>query len=66
LARSTIRPHTGSSVSSRDRQKGPETSRLPAPCPDEAYEAAMAGALDTARGATAVAFGDLFLEDVRR
>jgi len=42
--------------------------RIPAPCPDEAYEAAMAAALDTARaqGATAVAFGDLFLEDVRR
>jgi uncharacterized protein (TIGR00290 family) len=42
--------------------------RIPWPCPNEAYEAAMAAALDTARerGVTAVAFGDLFLEDVRR
>jgi uncharacterized protein (TIGR00290 family) len=42
--------------------------RIPSPCPNEAYEAAMADALATARaqGATAVAFGDLFLEDVRR
>jgi uncharacterized protein (TIGR00290 family) len=41
---------------------------LPWPCPNEAYEAAMAAALADARarGATAVAFGDLFLEDVRR
>ena len=41
---------------------------LPWPCPNEAYEAAMAAALAgaRARGATAVAFGDLFLEDVRR
>ena len=41
---------------------------LPWPCPNEAYEAAMATALAgaRARGATAVAFGDLFLEDVRR
>ena len=42
--------------------------RIPWPCPNEAYEAAMARALAGARaeGATAVAFGDLFLEDVRR
>jgi len=42
--------------------------RIPWPCPNEAYEAAMARALTGAReqGATAVAFGDLFLEDVRR
>jgi uncharacterized protein (TIGR00290 family) len=41
---------------------------LPWPCPNEAYEEAMADALGAARerGATAVAFGDLFLEDVRR
>jgi uncharacterized protein (TIGR00290 family) len=41
---------------------------IPSPCSNEAYEAAMAGALATARerGITAVAFGDLFLEDVRR
>jgi uncharacterized protein (TIGR00290 family) len=42
--------------------------RIPSPCPNEAYEAAMAEALATARAqaTTAVAFGDLFLEDVRR
>jgi uncharacterized protein (TIGR00290 family) len=42
--------------------------RIPWPCPNQAYEAAMAEALSTARaaGVTAVAFGDLFLEDVRR
>jgi len=42
--------------------------RLPWPCPNEAYEAAMARALEAARtqGVTGVAFGDLFLEDVRR
>src|SRR5512135_2282918 len=41
---------------------------IPWPCPNEVYEAAMAGALAgaRARGATAVAFGDLYLEDVRR
>jgi len=41
---------------------------LPWPCPNDAYEAAMAGAMSVARdrGITAVAFGDLFLEDVRR
>jgi len=42
--------------------------RIPWPCPNEAYEAAMAEALAAARerGTTAVAFGDLLLEDVRR
>ena len=42
--------------------------RIPWPCPNEAYEAAMAAALAEARahGVTAVAFGDLFLVDVRR
>ncbi len=41
---------------------------LPYPCPNEAYEAAMTKALAEARllGVEAVAFGDLFLEDVRR
>lgn len=41
---------------------------IPAPCPNEVYEAAMAAALERikADGAEAVAFGDLFLEDVRR
>ncbi len=43
--------------------------RIPWPCPNEAYEArdgrqALAAARE--RGITAVAFGDLFLEDVRR
>lgn len=42
--------------------------RIPNPCPNEAYEAAMASAMAQARadGITHVAFGDLFLEDVRR
>ena len=41
---------------------------LPDPCPNDAYEAAMRGALGEARrhGIEAVAFGDLFLEDIRR
>jgi uncharacterized protein (TIGR00290 family) len=41
---------------------------IPNPCPNEAYEAAMADVLARARaqGIGAVAFGDLFLEDVRR
>jgi uncharacterized protein (TIGR00290 family) len=41
--------------------------KIPWPCPNEAYEAEMARALDSARaeGVTHVAFGDLFLEDVR-
>ncbi len=41
---------------------------LPWPCPNEDYEAAMRGACDAAvaSGIRAIAFGDLFLEDVRR
>ena len=41
--------------------------RIPSPCPNEAYEAAMGAAMADARarGITAMAFGDLFLEDVR-
>lgn len=40
---------------------------IPWPCPNEAYEAAMRKAIDEAlaRGVTQMAFGDLFLEDVR-
>ena len=41
--------------------------RIPWPCPNERYEQEMAAALAAARadGITHVAFGDLFLEDVR-
>lgn len=41
---------------------------LPWPCSNEAYEAAMRGACHAAvdQGIEAIAFGDLFLEDVRR
>jgi uncharacterized protein (TIGR00290 family) len=41
---------------------------IPSPCPNEAYEAAMAEAMAkaTQEKVSAVAFGDLFLEDVRR
>lgn len=41
--------------------------RIPYPCPNEAYESAMKAACATAvaEGFTHVAFGDLFLEDVR-
>jgi uncharacterized protein (TIGR00290 family) len=41
---------------------------IPSPCPNEVYEAQMAAACRTAvgHGFTHVAFGDLFLEDVRR
>ena len=44
------------------------TVALPWPCPNEAYEDAMRTAMDTARaeGIEVIAFGDLFLEDVRR
>lgn len=40
---------------------------IPAPCPDEVWVRAITEALGAARdrGVTAVAFGDLFLEDVR-
>ena len=42
--------------------------RIPSPCPNETYEAAMAAAVADARarGITGIAFGDLFLEDIRR
>ena len=41
---------------------------IPSPCPNDVYEAAMAEALDGARARRieGVAFGDLFLADVRR
>jgi uncharacterized protein (TIGR00290 family) len=41
---------------------------IPHPCPNETYEAAMSEAIGgaRARGVGGVAFGDLFLEDVRR
>lgn len=40
---------------------------LPSPCPNEVYESRMTEALEAARaqGVEAVAFGDLFLEDIR-
>lgn len=40
---------------------------LPSPCPNETYESKMAAALEAAAasGVTDIAFGDLFLEDVR-
>lgn len=42
--------------------------RIPSPCSNERYEAEMGAAMERARadGIEAVAFGDLFLEDVRR
>jgi len=41
---------------------------IPSPCSNADYEAAMGRALERARGAgiTVAAFGDLFLEDIRR
>jgi uncharacterized protein (TIGR00290 family) len=41
---------------------------IPSPCPNEVYERAMAAAVEraVAEGFTHVAFGDLFLEDIRR
>jgi len=41
---------------------------IPHPCPNELYQQAMATALARARveGVTHIAFGDLYLEDVRR
>ncbi len=41
---------------------------LPYPCPNEAYEAAMRDVLEQAEasGISGVAFGDLFLQDVRQ
>ncbi len=40
---------------------------IPAPCPNEIYEAKMAAAMDEAKaqGITHMVFGDLFLEDIR-
>lgn len=42
--------------------------QIPSPCPNEIYEDRMRAAMRDARaaGVTHVAFGDLFLEDVRR
>jgi uncharacterized protein (TIGR00290 family) len=44
------------------------TVPIPSPCPNEIYELRMGDAIRRARdaGVTHVAFGDLFLEDVRR
>jgi len=41
---------------------------IPSPCPNDVYEARMREAIERARaeGFTHVAFGDLFLDDVRR
>ena len=41
---------------------------IPSPCSNEQYEAAMGAAIRRAQadGVTAMAFGDLFLEDIRR
>jgi uncharacterized protein (TIGR00290 family) len=41
---------------------------IPSPCPNEVYERAMAAAVEraVAQGFTHMAFGDLFLEDIRR
>jgi len=41
---------------------------IPSPCPNEVYERAMAAAIDrvVTDGITHMAFGDLFLEDIRR
>jgi uncharacterized protein (TIGR00290 family) len=41
---------------------------IPSPCANAEYEAAMGAAMDRAKreGITHVAFGDLFLEDIRR
>jgi uncharacterized protein (TIGR00290 family) len=41
---------------------------IPRPCPNSAYEAAIAGLVAQAKrdGITQLAFGDLFLEDIRR
>jgi diphthamide synthase (EF-2-diphthine--ammonia ligase) len=41
---------------------------IPSPCPNEVYERAMAAAVERAvsEGFTHAAFGDLFLEDIRR
>jgi uncharacterized protein (TIGR00290 family) len=45
----------------------PHLVRIPFPCPNEVYEARMAGAMEEAKaaGVTHVVLGDLFLEDIR-
>ena len=45
-----------------------EIVEIPYPCPNGAYEAAAGGLVERARalGVTCMAFGDLFLEDIRR
>ncbi len=45
-----------------------QTIAIPRPCPNEAYERRMAQFVERAReqGVTRLAFGDLFLEDIRR
>jgi uncharacterized protein (TIGR00290 family) len=45
----------------------PTIVRIPYPCPNDAYEQAMATAMMRARaeGITQIVFGDLFLEDIR-
>ena len=44
------------------------TVPIPSPCPNDVYEKAMAEAVEraVAEGFTHMAFGDLFLEDIRR
>ncbi len=44
------------------------TVPIPYPCPNAVYEAAMAAAIERAKaeGVRHIAFGDLFLEDIRR
>ncbi len=44
-----------------------EIVRIPKPCSNDAYEAAMASAMERAkaRGVSRMVFGDLFLEDIR-
>src|SRR4029453_7856978 len=43
-------------------------AEIPNPCPNETYEAVMAHAVERLRadGVEGIAFGDLFLEDIRR
>lgn len=42
-------------------------AEIPAPCPNEVYEARMGGLIERARaeGVSAMVFGDLFLDDIR-
>jgi uncharacterized protein (TIGR00290 family) len=43
------------------------TAEIPDPCPDDEYDRVMGGVVERARaaGIAAIAFGDLYLEDVR-